>query len=168
MALIVEDGSIVLNANTYVDAATVRAFSLLRGTDLSAVTDETLEPYIIKAMDYVESFRDKFKGRRWTRDQALQWPRSYVVIDNYRVYTDTIPQQLKDAVCQLTIDQNNGTDIDPDGEGQEVVREKIGPIETEFAKKGSTTVRTQLNRAHRFLKPLLRNGGAFLGRVTRG
>ena len=57
MTLIVETGSIVSGANTYVDLADVRAFASARGITVST-DDTTLEQQIIKAMDYVESKRN--------------------------------------------------------------------------------------------------------------
>ena len=50
MALVIEDGSRVAGANSYVTLAEARAFASARGVTLSAV-DATLEPFVIKAFD---------------------------------------------------------------------------------------------------------------------
>ena len=83
MALVIEDGTIVAEANSYVTVEEARAFALLRGVILSAV-DADVEILIIEAMDYVEAKGSKFKGMKYTRDQDLQWPRSGATVDGYR------------------------------------------------------------------------------------
>lgn len=158
MALIIEDGTNVSGANSYVTVDEVRAFATLRGITSLPANDGDVEPLVIKAMDYVEKHRNLFRGRKSNSDQPLQWPRRRVYVDQIYVDSDSIPQDLKNATCQLAIDAVS-EDLDPNGDGQEIVREKVGPIETEFAKTGSSTTRPQLNRADNFLKPLLKNSG---------
>lgn len=164
MALIIEIGSALDDATSYVTVDEVRAFATSRGITSLPAADADVEPLIIKAMDYVENLARRFKGVKYRRDQALQWPRNYVYIDGYVVYHDEIPKTLKNAVCQLAIDAN-ALDIEPNGDGQEVIREKIGPIETEYTKRGSGTVRPQLNKAYKLLRPVLKDG--FGANVTR-
>lgn len=167
MALTKEDGTIVASANSYVTVADVRAFAALRGnTDLPA-DNPAVEALVIKAMDYVESYGSRFKGHKYSRDQELQWPRSLVWIGRHQVYSSEIPKQLKDAVCQLAIDASD-IDIDPNGTGQGIVREKIGPLETEYIASGAGNTRPQLNKFMKFFRPLLKNGGGLLNTVTRG
>lgn len=55
MAFIVEDGTGVLNANSY---ATVQGFKDYfgdRGTDVSAITDPTIQTLLVQATDYIET-----------------------------------------------------------------------------------------------------------------
>jgi hypothetical protein len=55
--LVVEDGSGVVDANSYTDLADARAYLALRGLALS-VTDGTAETQLIRAMDYIEALRN--------------------------------------------------------------------------------------------------------------
>lgn len=103
MTIIVEDGSIVSNANSYVSEAELTSFATARGITLTNSTEELL----IRAMDYIEALY--FKGVKLTSTQSLQWPRAYVLIDNYYINTDVIPTELKNGLmhCAIAIDQDN-------------------------------------------------------------
>ena len=125
MAIIVENGSIVANANSYVSAADLTAYATARGITLTADEDILL----IKAMDYIESLN--YQGIKKTIDQPLQWPRAYVWLDSYYFPTDQIPSQLKNGQMQtaIAIDQGN----DPlDVVAPQVKREKVDVIEIEY------------------------------------
>lgn len=113
MTLIVEDGTIVPNADSYDTTANLVAYASKRGIDLSSETTVNLEVYMIKAMDYLEAKRDKYKGWKSDSDQSLQWPRGGVYVDNLLVGSDTIPQELKSAQFELAIETYNGNDLSP-------------------------------------------------------
>ena len=74
MTLIVEDGTLVANANSYVDLATARTYSIARNV-VPCADDVLLEGNLIRAMDFIESHRDDFKGWLVKETQALQFPR---------------------------------------------------------------------------------------------
>lgn len=160
--LIVEDGSLVANANTYVDLTYLSAFASDR--NLTIPTDNTVkENYILRAMDYIESLADRFIGVRYTEDQALQWPRSYVYIDGYLKETDFIPPDLKKAVCQLVVEQEAGNPLTPEPLTESklglIVSEKIGPLETTYSSYGRKTANSAglivFASVNKFLQSLL-------------
>lgn len=157
MSLVVEDGTGKADATSYVSAADAQAWASARGLSFTG-NDAAVEKHLLLAMDYVESFRARFKGSKTTSEQALQWPRTGVVLDSVELTDDTIPAELKSAVIQLAFESQT-TDLQPSGTGQEVLREKVGPIETQYAERGSGTLRPQFNKAMAFLEPLLRSGG---------
>ncbi len=159
MAVIVEDGSIVANANSYVSEAELTAYALARGKTLTA--DET--QLLIEAMDYIEGL--SFIGIKHTQDQALQWPRSYVRLDGYYQNHDDIPAQLKNGLMAtaIAIDEGNSplSDIEKD-----VQREAIaGVIDVTYSSgAASNTIVRTINNA---LKKLLSSGaGSF--KVSKG
>ena len=82
MTLIVEDGSIVENANSYVSVDDARTFASLRGVTLPA-SDAEVEVLLIKATDFIEAQRLRFQGSKVNQDQALQWPRTGVYVDGF-------------------------------------------------------------------------------------
>lgn len=165
MALIVEDGSGVAAANSYVSVAEARAWVGARGLTLPA-GDTAVEQLLLKAMDLLESYRSQFSGAKTSASNPLQWPRTGATLDGVALDDDVIPTELKSALIQLAFDAQT-TDLQPTGSGREVVREKIDVIETEYAKRGSGSITPQLNKALAFLQPLLRVGGAFGVRVVR-
>lgn len=140
MALVVEDGTAKSNAQTYISAADCTTYLTARNASSAFValaTDALKEAALLRAMRYIENhFRGKWRGRRVDEDQALAWPRYSVTDqDDYTIEHTTIPQVLKDAVCEAAEREATTTDsLEPDLErGGAVKRErkKVGPLETE-------------------------------------
>jgi hypothetical protein len=154
MSLVIEDGSVVAGAQSYASVQNLKDYASLRRLTLPEKTEE-MEALLIKAVDYIESFRDKFRGHKKNDDQALQWPREHVYIDNDYFDSGAIPVELIQAQCQLAFDAIGG-DLQATGSGQQIIRQKVGPIETEYSDSGSSTVQRRFNKAEAFLKPLLR------------
>lgn len=147
--IIVEDGTKVANANSYISVANFQTYASDRGITISG----TEEDLLIQAMDYLENL--DFKGYRLTEDQALEWPRSEVPkFDIYWYDTDEIPQLLIDGLCEvaLAIDAGNSplSNID-----KSVKREKVDVLEIEYRDGGNDAVivRKIMNK----LKDLLRS-----------
>lgn len=105
MVWIVEDGSQVTNANTYLASADISAYALARGTTLAV---GTLDVNIQKAMDYLQTL--VYQGYKININQALLWPRNSVWIDEFAFPADAIPTQLKNAQCELTMAFDAGYD----------------------------------------------------------
>lgn len=162
MTLIVEDGSRVTGANSYVDLTAARAYVAARGGTLSAV-DATAEIVVIKAMDYLESFDDRFKGVRYERDQALSWPRVGAVLEGWEWGSDEIPRQVIAAQCALIFEINAGEDpLNPSAADLPVIRERVeGAVEVEYANPAvpSKVAKTQASRT--LINLLLKNSGLF-------
>jgi hypothetical protein len=141
MALIVEDGSIVANANSYVSDADYTAYAAARGKTIgasAAIRDQEL----ILAMDYIESHRAQFQGSKVSSAQALQWPRTGAYIDGFAIGSDEIPQELKSAQIEAAI-LANSTALLPSGNTQNVQSEKLGELQISYFQNGSwETLRT--------------------------
>ena len=142
MALIVEDGTIVGNADSYVGEADLTAYAVKRGVTLP--TGNELTVLAIKATDYIESLEPRFKGTRVESNQSLSWPRKGVVINGFFTNEGTIPKQLIDLQCQLVIDGMT-VSLQPNGTGRVVKRQKVDVIETEYEILGDGSV--QLTKA---------------------
>lgn len=155
MPLIVETGTEVLNANSYVTLEEVRAFALARGFALSA-TDSIVEIACIKAMDFLESFSNRFKGHKLTGTQGLQFPRGGVSIDGFLLDENVIPLQLKRAQSQLVIEIHSGVDLTPTSDGKFLVRQKVDVIENEWS-PASGPVQPNLTKFDMLIAPLLEN-----------
>lgn len=165
MAIVVETGAIVANANSYVSLADARAYALARGVTLSAV-DATLEPILIKAMDYLESFDARFKGDRVERDQPLSWPRTDVVIEDWSWSYDEIPRQVINAQLALIIEVNAGADpFNPIPATTATTRKKVGPIEVEYANPGASSKVSKTSPSTTLVNLLLAQSGLMLVRV---
>ena len=148
--IIIENGTVVSGANSYVTTSELSTYADERGVSISAAEPEDL---LIKAMDYLESLN--FKGVKYTRNQALQWPRADVYIDGYYVNADTIPIELKEAEMQiaLSIDAGYSPDAIID---RKTKREKVDELEIEYTDgSASNPIDPKINRK---LKKLLKSG----------
>lgn len=170
MALVIENGSLVAGANSYVSVAEARAYAAARASTFPADDVDgniAAEAALIVAMDYLESFRDQFKGRKVDpATQALQWPRTGVQIDGWDVPADHIPNELKAAQMQLAVEGAAGTDLMPTGDGREVIREKVDVLETEYAPGAGGAPQPVLAKVRALLAPLLSAGFGGI-KVTR-
>jgi hypothetical protein len=125
MPLLIEDGTGVENANSYVTIDELRTFATDRGVAFPAAPATTVPPtidpaiavftpFLIRACDYLESLRGQFYGYESTDTQTLAWPRAGVVINrrDWPTYGQgAIPTQLKSAQCQLVVEQLNGVTL---------------------------------------------------------
>lgn len=178
--LIVEDGSGVPGANTYVSAQQFVDYCTARGFTMDT---NTAVQYIVLAMDYIEQV--DFIGMKTNQNQSLQWPRqaaflftSYygygggltnfgyygygfypgqIFIDGYPVATNVIPNllQLAEMECALQVFKGN----DPNQDIQrKTLMEKVGSVEVQYSPNSSSyTIPQKINK---FLRKLLKNGGA--------
>ena len=158
--IIVENGTVVAGANSYVSEADLTAYASDRGLTLTAATDVL----IIKAMDYIESL--PFIGDKHTEAQPLQWPRDEVYIDRYYIERETIPKELKNGVytAALAID----AELDPLRIIERATkREKVDVIEVEYMDSAAsqTIVRTISAALYKILVPGGHGSSAF--RVVR-
>ena len=155
MSLVIENGSLVAGANSFVSVAEARAYAEARASTLPA-ENAAVESALIVATDYLESYRNKFKGSKVDPEtQALQWPRSGVVIEGWEVPEDYIPKELKAAQIQLAIEVANGVDLMPTGEGREVIRKKVDVLETAYAPGAGGSPQPVFEKARALLTPLL-------------
>lgn len=149
--IIVENGSIVANANSYVSEAELTTYATDRGITLTGTANQLL----ITAMDYIE--QQNFKGNKLTKDQSLQWPRYNVWIDGFPVDDDEIPTLLKESQMEAALAVDSGNSPTSTVE-QTVKREKLDVMEVEYM-DGSTSV--PFNRALEAKLTKLINGSAF-------
>lgn len=144
--IIVETGSIVAGANSYVSSAELTTYATDRGITLTG----DLTALLLKSMDYVDNLA--FKGIKSTKDQPLQWPRLSVYLDGYPVNGTEIPNILKNGQmeCAIAIFQNN----DPlQNSPIAVKRQKVDVIEIEYA---DGAAQYEINRrVMNYLKKLL-------------
>jgi len=150
MAIVVEDGTIVAGANSYVTEAELTTYATARGITLTTDTEQLL----IRAMDYVESL--EYQGLKLTEGQPLQWPRAGVVVDGYLIDTDDIPELLKNVEMETAMSIDNGEDPLADI-GRVKNKATVGPISVEYAAGQATTIVRKITAQ---LRKLLAGGGS--------
>lgn len=153
MAIVIEDGTGKENANSYASEAQLSAYASDRGITITGTNAELL----ILAMDYIES--QEFKGNKASKAQALQWPRTNVIIDTYAINSNEIPQLLLDAQMEaaLAIDGGNNPLANVD---RATKKEKLGELEVEYMDGASESVLIRKIRAK--LNKLLKVNAGFM------
>lgn len=167
MALVIEDGTLVAGANSFVTRAEIIAYAAARG--ITIADEDASDVFAIQAMDYLWSLC--YKGDLVDTAQTTPYPRMGLVAgDTADDYVHTIPAGMKNAQLQLALDAKNGivltASANPSGT---LKRSKVGPIEREFFEPGSMTLdgRPPLTVANAWLAPFLCNEGGFSLKTVR-
>ena len=129
MALVIEDGSVVSGANSYVTLAEFKAWADARDITYNA-DDNALEAQILRAMDYLE--RLFFIGNKANENQPLQWPRTEALIDGYYADATEIPKEVKTALYEATVVEAAGYS-ELENQSRKTLRERVGDIEVQYA-----------------------------------
>ena len=103
MALIVEDGTVVANAESYLSVSAADTYFTAHGapatwTGATAVKEAALR----MATQYLDAiYGGRWKGDRFDDDQELDWPRENVEIDGVEVEETPLPRALREACAEL-------------------------------------------------------------------
>lgn len=164
MTLIVEDGTARADSESYASVDQMDAYHSARGnTHWVALTTTEKEQAARRACDYlIQMYHTKWKGARARYDQAMDWPRIDVRLDdiglgmfNAFVPYNVVPQQVIQATAEMALRAAAG-ELAPDL--QRTVAEKtIGPIKTVYASGAPEYVR--FRSVDLLLRPLLQAGG---------
>jgi len=122
MALIVEDGTGVPYADSYVSLTDATAYCTALGHSAWAgAIPADQESALRRATQYLDT-RYRYAGKRITTTQALEWPRT----------TRQWPvRSIRDACCELAVRALDG-ELYTDAGDAPVTRETVGPITTEY------------------------------------
>lgn len=131
--MIVEDGTGLETANSYISVVDCDSYHNDRGNVAWIGEDTAKEAALIKATQYIDGrYRRIWKGIPLASVQSLCWPREDLY-DERDEEIEGVPTRLKYAVCEAAI-RALTDDLNPDLErGGRIKREKIGPINTEYA-----------------------------------
>lgn len=166
MALVVETGAGLANAESYVSVADATTYHANRGNAAWAAlaTDTIREQLLRKATDYMLAvYRPRWAGYRNTTTQALDWPRSEVAMRDgpgmgitVSYYAnDAVPAAVANACADLALKASSAALI-PD-ETQAVKSKQVGSVKIEYQdySRATRTYRAIDN----LLSPLLAGGG---------
>jgi hypothetical protein len=98
MTLIIEDGSGVPGAESYVTAEELDAFALAYWGAALTGTEAVKEAALRRAGAYLNGLSWMGQKTNGRDGQSMAWPRAWVMdIDGYPVATDEIPEEVKQA-----------------------------------------------------------------------
>lgn len=159
--LVVENGTNVANANSYADLTYLRQYAADRGVELSD-DDEEDSVLAIKAMDYLHAmYGNRYIGVRAYVDQALDWPRFTNVTDQTLTFNGFVyavaymPAQLKQAQGAVMLALQQGIDLLPIRDEQDLRSERIGPIAFDYFSRGRGPITVSIPYVDTLLAPLL-------------
>lgn len=157
MALIVEDGSGLATAESFCSVADADARHTAMGNTAWTGTDAVKESALRRATAYMEqAYRSRWRGTKLLRAQSLSWPRYGATADGYTIDSNVVPADVANACADLAL-RGLTTSLAED-ETRAVIREKVGPLETEYDAFGSQSVRYRA--VDMMLAPYLLGGGS--------
>ncbi len=154
MTVVVEDGSCIEGANSYLSAVDFKAYADARGLSYDGKSDDEIGEALIRATSWIDAtYRTRFPGvRTYGALQSLQWPRKAGCIINGQyvpdaylttvtdaegipIATTEIPSALESGTAEAAYRElvSPGT-LAPDLErGGDIRRLKAGSVEVEYA-----------------------------------
>ena len=121
MALIVEDGTGMADAEAYVSVADATTYCTHHGLTAWTGADAVKEVALRNATQYLDT-QYIYKSEKVLSSQALEFPRAYWD------WTDPEIVRLKAACCELAVKALSGA-LYSEVSAQETIKVKVGPIE---------------------------------------
>lgn len=176
MALIVENGTGLVNAQSYISVSYADSYHRTRGNAAWAALDSsTKTALVIKATEWLDA-EYYFAGEPSypTVPQALQWPRSFIYDENLSLLPgDELPVALQRATAELALAMSGNSD---GGAAPALVegnvfrrRERVGVVESETEGNTDASVRFY-PRVYNLLAPFIigKRAGGGSGMLLRG
>lgn len=166
--LIIEDGSVVAFANSWVTDAEYKAFAKLKGYSVPA-TQPGREANLANAYDFINfTYEERLQGWRVTpQTQTGCMPRTNIYAYDVLVDSTTIPQDFKNAQMLASLSINDGVDTNAVKDSADLAGFSVGQgAYSETYQSGSSTpTLAQMPAVSKVLKPYtnagLNGGGLF-------
>lgn len=169
MALTVENGSIVPNADSYISLAEARTLAANYGWALPE-DDTAAEAALRNGASYIGLQEPQLCGTRVSTDQALSFPRQGITLYGFPFASDAIPPRVKLAQVAAAVEYGAGSDVRASTDGRLTTMERVeGAVTVQYADNGQTGANIAITRALDALRPLIcgsNNGFSF--NVYRG
>ena len=156
MALVVETGMGLADADSFISLEGARAFAAKYGITLPA-DDTAAEVALRQGCQYVELQQKLFSGSRLTATQALSWPRTGATNVYSFDYDDGyMPKQLGFAQVYAAAEYAAGTDVRATDDGKAIASEEVtGAVAVSYFNNGKTGGVVTITRAMDALSTLL-------------
>ena len=156
MALVVETGVGLADADSFISLEGARAFASKYGITLPT-NDAAAEVALRQGCQYVELQQKCFSGSRLTTTQALSWPRTGATNAYGVEYADGyMPNQLGYAQVYAAAEYAAGTDVRATDDGKSIASEEVsGAVAVSYFNNGKTGGAVVITRAMDALSPLL-------------
>lgn len=131
MALIVEDGTGLINADSYVSLADFKTNAVLRGYEYDIYEDAAIEAALRNATGWIDT-QARYKGQRLRVQQSLEFPRDGLYDWSSYIITG-VPIRVKTACVELAykaLSEPLYQDLD---RGGMVTSESVGPVSISYS-----------------------------------
>jgi len=158
VSLIVENGTIVDNADSFVTRSEFIGYAASIGVTLpdTAATDQRLRA----AAMYLRSLEGRLKGERVERDQPLPYPRKNLVLEGFAWEDDEIPRQVILAQMALALDLHAGIDLYNRPQNQPITQERVeGAVSVSYAAPNVVSKVSTESSATALVNVLLKRAG---------
>ena len=111
----------------------------------------------MRGADYINSYRDRFKGEKRTAiGSNMQFPRSNVDLDGNTVPPTVIPDLLVEAQIETALEIANNRDPNATMSTQIVKKRRVGDLEIEYDTKAGTEIPDyEYRKIDNLLQPIL-------------
>jgi hypothetical protein len=174
MTLIVENGSGLANAESYVSVNDAAAYAAARGLTFPASPAAKAEQALRRATAWLDGrYRSRFLGQRKNgRDQALEWPRINACDrDGNELAPGEIPVEIVNATIEAAVrEMASPGGLSPDvTPGKVKKRAKVDTIEVEYAVGTGTAYdqRPVVGVIDGILSSLLGSASPYVARAVR-
>jgi len=153
MTIIVEDGSGMANAESYLSVSDFKAYCDNRGMSYASQTDAVIEQKLRIATGYIDTVK-RYKGQRLLSAQSLEFPRASLT-DWGGIAVEGVPGRVKQACAELAykaFTENLYTDLD---RGGMVTSQSVGQISVSYA--DGAPVGKSFMSAMKLLEPFFRD-----------
>ena len=108
--IVIEDGSVVAGANSYVTMAEYIEYAAT--LNITVEDSQVYQTQIIEAGQFIDGLENVLKGETTTKTQPMAYPRNNLTdIANWSWDSNEIPTQVKEAQMSLAIDIQSGEDL---------------------------------------------------------
>lgn len=114
------------------------------------------EVLLTLALDYVESLEPRMAGERTDPNQPYSWPRTLTAV---------VPEAIKQVQMISAMAVDSGVTLLSITSGPQIIREKVGPLETQYAEgyPGDVVV----NQIEQLIVPFIKGNEFFPARLVR-
>lgn len=167
MALVVEDGSGLSTAESYLSVAATDTYNLVHANDATWIAASTgaKEIALREATQYLEAtYFGRWQGSKYSGTQALSWPREDVELDGWELDRDTLPQKLLDATAELAVRAVSSELMPDQDEPGGIAAESVvvGPIEVSTTYAGAKSQAPWFRLVDGLLRGLVMDGSEVL------
>jgi hypothetical protein len=165
--VIIEDGTIVSGANSWVTRAEFIAYAETIGVTIPDNT--TSDQHLVKAQEFISQHDANIDGTRVDRDQSTAFPRIGLMINGFSYLSTEIPAVLKKCQIEFAIDDHLGFDLWNPSANPALIKRRSrveGAVEVEYAvgeATGQSAMRT--SRGQALLSMLLKTSSGGLPRI---